>query len=186
MPYSFHIQQAIGKLRQGGVIAYPTEAVWGLGCDPFNEVATDRLLALKNRDVSKGLILVASTLEQLNPFFTKLKASQINQLQQEQPVPTTWLIPDNGHVPPWIRGVHNTVAIRICAHPTVQQLCNAFGGPIVSTSANLEGREPAKNTLQLKRHFAADIDYTVPGELGAYQSPSQIKDLISGKIFRAG
>ena len=181
-----HYRVAAGIIAGGGVVAYPTEAVWGLGCDPNNAEAVARLLRIKQRPVEKGLILVAADIEQLAPFLNHLTPDQHKSLQAGWPGPLTWLVPDNGAVPPWIRGEFDSVALRVSAHPTVRALCSAFGGPLVSTSANPSAKAPARNALRVRRYFQDQLDYVVPGELGDSAKPSEIRDLLTGEIRRLG
>lgn len=178
------LQEAVSALRSGGVIAYPTEAVWGLGCDPFNGNAVKRLLSLKCRPVEKGLILVASREEQLGSLPECLNAQQLGMLRAGQEKPTTWLIPARGHIPDWITGEHTTVAVRISRHPTVYSLCEAFGGMIVSTSANTTGVAPATSEQAVRNMFQDQVDVYVHGELGGQDAPSRIIDLQTGKVLR--
>lgn len=172
-------------MRQGGVIAYPTEAVWGLGCDPFNEAALERLLALKSRPRHKGVILVASSIDQISPLLEPLTDAQRQRLMDTWPGPYTWLLPDEAHrVPEWIKGKHRSVAVRVSTHPVVKALCESFGGPIVSTSANPAGADPAKDLLRVNIYFAKKIDAVVPGALGQLAQPTQIRDLLSDQLIR--
>lgn len=172
-------------LHGGKVIAYPTEAVWGLGCDPHNETAVMRLLAVKKRPVDKGLILVAASTAQLGSLLAELTQSQQQALAETWPGPVTWLIPDPQHLyPDWIKGNYASVAIRVSAHPVVKALCEAFGGPIVSTSANTAGEPELRSRLNVEEEFGAMIDAVVAGELGEESMPSQIRDLATGKIIR--
>jgi len=181
-------------LKQGGVIAYPTEAVWGLGCDPFNEQAVYRLLALKQREVKQGLILVAADVQQLAPFLRGISEQQRQQLMASWPGPVTWLVADNGKAPDWIRGQHSSVALRVVDHPIVVGLCRAFGGPLVSTSANPRGKRSARNRLDVHRYFHQEttncaqygLDAIAPGLVGQRKHTSEIRDLTSGEIIRAG
>ena len=176
---------AAQTLTRGGVVAYPTEAVWGLGCDPHNEAAVQRILSMKGRPVSKGLILVAAELAQIQDLLTPLREDQIDQLRSTWPGPVTWLIPDPKNLfPAWIKGEHQSVAIRVSAHPVVQQLCVAFDGPVVSTSANKAGQPEIRDRSELAITFAEIIDCIVPGELGAANTVSQIRDLNSGAVLR--
>ncbi len=180
-----HIRLAARCLLSGGVIAYPTEAVWGIGCDPWNERAVYRLLAIKQRPVNKGLILVASSLEQLGPLYDPLTAEQQAALDQTWPGPNTWLIPDpHNLIPAWIKGEHRSVAIRVSAHPVVVELCDRFGGMLVSTSANLAGKPEIRSRLKLQLKLGAKLDFVVPGQLGPESEPSAIRDLASGRVFR--
>ena len=180
----FRISHAAHCLHQGAVIAYPTEAVWGLGCDPFNELAVARLLALKQRSEGKGLILIAASIEQFAPYLSSLSARQKQTLQDSWPAPITWLVPDNGFAPSWIRGRFNSVALRVTAHPIAKSLCEAFGAPIVSSSANTQGRVPAKSPLRVQHYFPSSLATVVPGHLGKNPKPTQIKDLVSGAKIR--
>lgn len=183
---AFRIRRGVTALRQGEVIAYPTEGVWGLGCDPFNEVAVMQLLALKQRPVNKGLILVASDIEQFSPLLASLDATQQQALQNSWPGPNTWLVPDQGMIPEWapywITGTADTVALRVSAHPVVRELCNHFGGPIVSTSANTSGRPAATSLLAVQLQFPQLL--RVPGTLTHPGKASTIRDLQTGKIVR--
>lgn len=182
---NLQIQLATRWLRGAGVIAYPTEAVWGLGCDPWSEPAVRRVLAIKQRPVEKGLILVASGLRQLAPLFDPLTAQQKLLLEDSWPGPVTWLLPDPENlIPDWIKGDFDTVAIRVSAHPTVVALCNAFGGMIVSTSANLAGKPEIRSRLRLEAQLGDKIDFVVPGQLGGAAQPSAIRDLRSGRVHR--
>lgn len=173
-------------MHQGGVVAYPTEAVWGLGCDPFNARAVKKILLLKQRHPAKGLILVAATIEQFAPYLTELTAEQRGLLEQSWPGPFTWLVPNNGSIPSWISGNFNSVALRVSAHPYVHDLCQAFGGPIVSTSANPQGKPAPRHRWQVFRYFNDNtyLDNIAKGCVGNRKQPSEIKDLITGKIIR--
>lgn len=172
-------------LRTGAVIAYPTEAVYGLGCDPRNPSAVRRLLTIKRRPLHKGLILIAAEFEQLQPFVEPLTEAERAQLAATWPGPVTWLLPAKPRVPPWLRGRHTTLAVRVTAHPVAVALCRAFAGPLVSTSANLSGRPPGRNVLIVRRQLAAMVDYVVPGSVGGAARPSEIRDLRSGRVIRA-
>jgi L-threonylcarbamoyladenylate synthase len=178
------VQAAVCALRRGGVIACPTEAVWGLSCDPYDADAVTHLLALKGRPVAKGLILVASTEAQLEFLLTDLTPQQRETLTDSWPGPSTWLLPHRGRVPSWICGEHVSVAVRVSNHPLVGALCSAWGGPLVSTSANPSGAQPAKEAFQVQRYFRRGLDYLLPGRVGVTGRPTSIRDLITGQIIR--
>lgn len=175
---------ACHALHEGEVIACPTEAVWGLSCDPDNEEAVEYLLALKDRPVSKGLILVAHSADQLDFLLEGLAARQRDTLAASWPGPTTWLVPHGGLVPAWICGEHETVAVRVSDHPLVSALCAAWGGPLVSTSANPAGALPAREAYQVRRYFGDRLGYVMPGATGSAGRPTSIRHLISGQIIR--
>ncbi|MFT4676720.1 MAG: L-threonylcarbamoyladenylate synthase [Candidatus Azotimanducaceae bacterium] len=174
------------RLRQGAVIAYPTEGVWGLGCVPEDFDAVARLLALKGRPWQKGLILVASNIDQIKPYVEALNESELAELYEVWPGPVTYLLPRSSRTPTWVSGEHQTVAIRVSAHPVIQSICSELGQPIVSTSANPAGKPPAANRLLLTQYFADQLDYVVPGDLGDLNGPSEIRDLRTRSIVRGG
>lgn len=182
---SLRIHQALDHLLAGGVIACPTEAVWGLSCDPADAQAVARLLQLKHRPVGKGLILVASREEQFAGLLEELSPALRGKLALAWPGPTTWLVPHRGLVPDWIHGDHETVALRVTAHPPLVALCEAWGGPLVSTSANPAGRRAPTAAFQVRRYFRGELDYLLPGPVGDAARPSVIRDLVSDRVLRA-
>jgi len=183
---SLTVDQAADCLRRGEVIAYPTEAVYGLGCDPANEAAVRHILRLKNRSPNAGLILVADTLERLSPFIQTVDPKSVASALATWPGPVTWLFPRAESVPDWLAGNHATIAVRVSAHPVCRSLCEAFGGAIVSTSANPSTAQPATTRGQVEEYFGDAIAGVVEGALGANQQPSEIRDLATGAVIRAG
>ncbi|MDT8880692.1 Sua5/YciO/YrdC/YwlC family protein [Halomonas saccharevitans] len=179
------LADAVAALRAGGVIAYPTEAVWGLGCDPDNEAALSRLLRLKARDPAKGVILVAASIAQFAPWLEGLTAAQRAPLEASWPGPTTWLVPDNGRAHALVRGDHDRVALRVSDHPRVIALCEAVGDPVVSTSANRAGEPPAMSADEIRRVFGGELDAVLEGALGGLERPSTIRDLATGRVLRS-
>lgn len=177
---ALNISTAAACIEQGAVLAYPTESVWGLGCDPFNQSAVNTILALKKRPIEKGLIVVAASLDQLIPLFadSSVDLSIIEEAQE----PTTFIVPVNNEVPFWLKGKHNTLAVRVSRHPIVKSLCES-AGPIVSTSANPSGANAAKERFQVKRYFSDNVYYS-QGRVGTSAKPSQIIDLLSRQIIR--
>ena len=177
------IKRAAAWMRDGQILAYPTEAVWGLGCDPLNQQAVQQILDLKTRPVDKGVILIAASIEQVEPLLVGLTAQQRDQVVSSWPAPLTWLLPLSPSVPTWICGAHDRVAVRVSAHPVVQALCLAFGGPIVSTSANPAGQVEARTADQVHAYFGSAVP-CVAGEVGGALQPSQIKDALTGQVLR--
>ena len=186
MSAALSIADAAAALKSGGVIAYPTEAVWGLGCDPSDEAAVLRLLGIKQRPVEKGLILIAADLAQLQPLLdlAAVPEPRLAEVLASWPGPNTWVLPASASAPRWITGTHADIAVRISAHPTVVALCRAFGGPLVSTSANLAGAPSAFNRDQLDPAVLALADGTTEGETGGLDQPTPIRDALSGHVFR--
>jgi L-threonylcarbamoyladenylate synthase len=183
-PSSLQLCCAVRALQAGEVIAYPTEAVWGLGCDPFRETAVRRVLTLKQRSETKGLIIIAADIEQISPWLTALTAAQRTSVLATWPGPYTWVVPAPD-APSWLRGEHDSLALRVSAHPGVQALCRAWGGPLVSTSANRSGRPPVRNPLELRRQFGDGLGFILPGRLGGDPKPSEIRDAVTGIVLRA-
>lgn len=174
----------IDAFYRGALIAYPTEAVWGLGCDPWNETAVRQLLALKQRPLAKGLILVAGDEAILAPYLRHLSDEQRRQLSATWPGPVTWLIPAPHGVPFWITGGQPTLAVRVSAHPVIRQLTRRLGEPVVSTSANRTGCPPARRRFQIKRWFGDQVALSMAGALGGDAQPTTIRDLSSGQTLR--
>lgn len=169
----------------GGVIAYPTEAVWGLGCDPWDEEAVERILELKERPMEKGMILVASSVEQVRFLLDPLPKAQQEEALKHWPGPVTCLLPDvQKQIPDWVRGKHASIAVRVSDHPVVRALCDATGMPLVSTSCNPAGRQPARHIWQVRKYFGDALDRVVPGDLGGRRQPSKILDIVTGQQLR--
>ena len=180
------ISQAAQCLRDGEIIAYPTEAVYGLGCDPACKTSVHRILAIKRRPVSAGLILIADRWDRFESFTRPISSADHEQVMSVWPGPVTWLFPKADDVPDWLAGEHATIALRLTAHPVCRALCAAFGGAIVSTSANPSSAEPARCPAEVHDYFGSAICGVVEGELGNDKRPSEIRDLASGKIVREG
>lgn len=166
------------------MVAYPTEAVYGLGCHPRNERAVRRILALKGRPWQKGLILIAARLDQLLPFIGPLNEALLERVSATWPGPSTWLLPARAGVPRWLRGEHDTLACRVTAHPQARRLCELAGTALVSTSANPAGASPARTTDQVLRYFPAGLDFVVAGAVGGHGAPTEIRDARTGRIVR--
>ena len=180
------IAEVVAALRRGGVVAYPTEAVWGLGCDPRDETATLRLLVLKQREVDKGLILIAAAEAQLAPFIDMdaLDAAQRATVRASWPGPHTWIVPASLAAPRWITGAHAGIAVRVSAHPGVVDLCNAFGAALVSTSANRAGEPAALAIEHLDPYIIERVDAVLAGDTGGLERPTDIRDARSGAVLR--
>ncbi|MCG8277970.1 Sua5/YciO/YrdC/YwlC family protein [Stenotrophomonas sp. NLF4-10] len=182
----FDPQTILPTLHAGGVIAYPTEAVWGLGCDPANEAAVMKLLALKQRPVEKGMILVAAAVAQLDGWvrLDALADDRHQAVLDSWPGANTWIVPAGPRTPRWISGAHDGVAVRVSAHPLVHALCEAWGGPLVSTSANLAGQPPARSREQLDPALLAQLDGLLDGATGGLAQPTRIRIAATGQTLR--
>ena len=179
----FHLELAGSILRSGGVVAHATEGVWGLACDPFDAGAVARVLDLKGRSVSKGLIVIAADPDDFADELSMLNEVDEARVRKSWPGANTWLVP-NEHFPYWISGGRETVAVRVPAHRQARMLCEAFGGPLVSTSANPSRRPAARSELGVRRYFSGEIDFVLHGSTGGGGLPSTIRDAVSGTRFR--
>ncbi|REL25113.1 threonylcarbamoyl-AMP synthase [Thalassotalea euphylliae] len=178
---------AVEAFESGGVIAYPTEAVFGLGCDPDNEQAVQKLLAIKQRPIEKGLILLASNYSQFLPYIDDSKIPQDKRFAvlSRWPDGITQVLPCLPSTPAWLTGKFSTLAVRITSQPDVVALCNKTNKPIVSTSANLSGHPPCKTWQEVEQALAEHLDYVIKGETLGFEQPSTIIDGLTGEIFRS-
>ena len=176
--------KAVSALRTGGVISYPTEAVFGLGCDPRNEAALSRIISIKGRAAHKGFILIAASLDQLLPFLAPVQPEWQARFDAVWPGPVTMVVPCASGCSDLLSGGRETLAVRVSDHPLVRALCERFGGPIVSTSANRSGQEPCRDTTSATQLFGAEVDVTVDGKVGTLSEPTRIIDVRSGQRLR--
>lgn len=180
------LDAAVAALRVGGVVAYPTEAVYGLGCDPRDAPALDRILALKGRPTSLGLILIASEFNQLAPYLAPLPTALEARVAATWPGPVTWIWPCVAGLPAVLTGGRDTLAVRVTAHAGAAALCHAFGGALVSTSANRHGESPARDAAAVRAAFGDGVDVVVDGPCGGLARPTEIRDARTGAVVRAG
>lgn len=177
-------QQAAEQVRDGGVVAYPTEAVYGLGCDPWQENAVQKILDLKHRPRNKGLIVLASSWQACKQHVKALPNDRLQTVLESWPGPCTWLLP-NKDFPPWITGQHNSVAIRVTAHPVAAKLCELAGGLLVSTSANHTHQAPLTTAKAVEQQWPNLLDAIIHAPTGTLKEPTTIRDAISGNKIRS-
>ena len=201
--------QAAHWLKRGQLLAYPTESVWGIGCDPFNKQAVMRLLDIKQRPIEKGMIVVTDSPSRITALLEGLSIDQrqrvLDSWQADSINATakqahTWLLPIPPNlpvtIPSWIKGTHDSVAVRVIDHPLVKQLCaqmvsatNPYGF-VVSTSCNPSGQPPARSLSEAKTYFLDDQVYLnegvcyLKGDTLGYRLPSQIGHALTGEIIR--
>lgn len=177
----------VDVFHQGGIIAYPTEAVFGLGCDPDNEQAINKLLALKNRSKDKGLILLAGNYSQVLPYIDDSAIPQDKRftILSRWPGPITQILPANKNISHLISGTFSSVAVRITNHPDIVELCRQTGKPIISTSANLSGEPTAHTWQEVEQQFSQQLDYILRGQTLGLTKPSTIINALSGAVIRS-
>lgn len=179
------LDAAVVALRRGGVIAYPTEAVWGLGCDPMNEAAVARLFELKQRPDHMGVVLIGASQEQVLAYAEPLHADAMQRIEATWPGPNTWVFPRRVTVPAWLHGGHAGIAVRVTGHAPAAALCRAFNAAIVSTSANRHGQPAARTAAEVRSVFGDGLDAILDDVLGGLERPTTIRDAISGETLRA-
>jgi L-threonylcarbamoyladenylate synthase len=174
----------VRAVRRGGIIAYPTEAVYGLGCDPLERGAVERLLNLKRRSARKGLILIAAEFDQLRPFLAPDAERAIGQWNSGWPGPHTWLLPAAAGLPYWVNGGSDRVAVRVTAHPVAAALCGRLDAALISTSANRSRHPPARSSLEVRLRFDDQLDYIFPGTTDRSRQPTPVRDAVTGAYIR--
>lgn len=181
-----HAAEIARRLRAGEVAAYPTEAVMGLGCDPSSEAAVTRICALKQRAVEQGVLLIASDFSQVAPYLemAQVSSAALDRALASWPGPFTWIFPRSARVPAWVSGRHAGIAVRVTAHADAAALCRAFGGALVSTSANPHGLPPARTAHEVRSYFPQGVDLLVDAPLGGLAKPSEIRDVLTGELVR--
>ncbi len=181
-----HVTKAVEALRAGGVIAYPTEAVFGLGCDPHDEAAVARVFALKQRPPVQGVLLIAADFAQVEKYIdlAQVPAEALVRVRASWPGPHTWVFPRAAATPEWLARGHAGIALRVTAHPLAASLCRAFGGALVSTSANRHGEPPARSAEAVQAAFGQDVAYILAGETGGLARPTPIRNVVTGEEIR--
>lgn len=180
------IEYAAAVVREGGVVAYPTEACYGLGCDPRNPTAIRRILWIKRRWWGKGLILIADDFRRVRRYLQDPGGAEALRARESWPGPVTWVLPASPHASRWLRGDQPTIAVRVTDHPVAWDLCRTAGMALVSTSANHRGRQPLKRADAVRRLLGEEVDYILEGRLGRLRRPTEIRDGATGEVLRQG
>ncbi len=184
-PYSEETcQQCSTLLHNGGVIAYPTEGVFGIGCNPLDENAVERIVNIKQRDAAKGLILVAATRDQLEPYLQPFTPVEEQRVDSTWPGPVTWVVRSRESVPDLLTGGRPTLAVRVSDHPVVNAICKAFDGAVISTSANFSGQPPCTNAKETANHLGELLDLIVDAPVGGLAGATEIRNIADGKRLR--
>ena len=177
-------QQALA-IRHGAVFAYPTDTIWGLGCLPASAAAVHRIVKIKRRPLTKGLILLSSSIDYCHDYIdADFYCQHYPQISQPAAQPTTWLIPAGRDCPDWLNGGSDRIAIRLTRLAHIGILCDTLQAPLVSTSANISGRRPARNSYLIHKQFQAAVDFIIDGIACPAQQASRIIDLQSGTVLR--
>ena len=177
-------EEAIDWLKQGKILLHPTEGVWGIGCDAFNVTAVNKIIALKQRETSKSLIVLAPTTHDSLQYFQPLSETQINFLETIWPGHTTVIYESSNLAPLHIKAINNTIAMRVSDHLPIINLLNSFNDLMVSTSANISNF-PTSNSLDEVKKIFDDPDVAVYAHNnGDALKPSSIIDLKTMEYIR--
>ena len=179
------LKTAAEVIRSGGIVAYPTESCYGLGCDPMQNKAIRRLLRIKRRQWQQGLIIISARLQQLLRYI-ECDPGRLKRVSAVWPGPVTWLMPVRPRVSRWLTGENPAIAVRVTAHRGAAALCNHARTALVSTSANRHSRPPARSAGAVYREFGDEIDFILTGNLGGHLSPSEIRDAATNQVLRSG
>ena len=182
MASDFSIRHAAHIIKNGGIIAYPTDTIYGLGCDPYDPEAIDRINAIKQRPLDKQFILLAGHIDQIRPLLILDEQQEKTITQNNEP--TSWIIAASQNAPTWLTDGNNTLTIRISKNDEVQRLCHALKHPIISTSANISGHMPAKNALDLHKLFQQNVDKILISNKPLTGKPSKIIRLCDNYVIR--
>src|SRR5690606_11733960 len=185
MTSDLHVRRAARVVRSGGLVAYPTEAVVGIGCLPRHRPAVERLLPIKQRSWRKGLLLIGADLAQLTRYAVLDGSPYLDEILAGWPGPYAWVLPATPAAPPWITGGRDSIAVRLTEHPVARALCSAAAPALVSTRANVSRRPPARHALGVRRALGARVDYVLPGAVGDLAKPTPIRDGRTGGTVRA-
>ncbi len=178
------LSKAIVALRDGGVVLHPTEAVWGLAAAAADEQAVERIYALKNRPSGKGLIVIADTHDALQPLLGRVPGDRMRAALATWPGPHTWVFPAAATCPRWLAGERGSIAVRVSAHPLTRALCGAFGGALVSTSANRSGDPPPRSLAEVDPGLRERVAATLDGDTDGLGRPTPVRDVLTGDFFR--
>ncbi len=180
------LKAAAEVIHAGGIVAYPTESCYGLGCDPRRNESIRYLLKIKRRQWQQGLILIAARMQQLVRYIDCSHRVAVQRATKVWPGPYTWLFPAQPGVSRWLTGEFDTIAVRVTAHPGAAALCNYSRLPLVSTSANRHGRVPARSAEAVRREFGDEVDYVLRGNLGSQPNPTEIRNAMTNELVRSG
>lgn len=182
MPSS-EVERAVQFLQQGGVVAHATEGVWGLACDPWNKTAVNRILTIKKRSIDLGFIVIGTDSSSFQEELDTVEPEIRRKVVASWPGHVSWILPSN-RFPDWVTGNRTAVAARVPDHKQARKLAMLFGKPVISTSANVSGSEPALTMEEVCQKFGDIVDFVLPGEVGTVVGPSRILNAVDDVKIR--
>ena len=156
---NIEIETAITFLKKGKLILYPTDTVWGIGCDATSSKAIENLYNLKKRDEGKAMICLVNDYQMLKSYIPKISISQLSYLNSK--IPTTVIFENSKGVSEKALGENKSIAMRIPKHNFCNKLITKFGKPIISTSANISNKQSPLNFRQIENEILDGVDYVV-------------------------
>lgn len=180
------IDQVVAALRQGAIIAYPTDTMYGIGCDIFNQKAVKRIYQIKRRDKSKPFSFICSNLKDVS-LYCYLSNSAYRLMKKCLPGPYTFVLPAMKIVPKIMMSKQKTVGIRVPENKICQQIVDTLGNPILTTSATIEEDIYLSEAFEVEERLGNQIDLIIDGE-PITPAPSSVISLIGEEvvIIRAG
>ena len=175
--------EAISCLQEGGIVAHACEGVWGLACDPYDKTAVQRVLDIKNRDVSKGLLVIGGTAAVFEEELSRLQTRQRQVVEMSWPGPSSWVVFTDRY-PSWVTGDKGNIGIRVPGHRQARALAAGFGGAIVSTSANRSGKPSLTEYSSVIGEFGGRVDFVLSGKIAGKTGPSTIRIAETGELLR--
>lgn len=157
------VRKAVAILESGGVIAFPTETYYGLGVDPFNADALKKLFRLKQRELSKPILVLVRDQQMLSQIVADIPEQYLSLIEKFWPGPLTLIFTAKKTLHPILTGNSGTVGVRISSHPIAEKIFEKWPHPLTATSANLSGTTPARNIAEIKRYFSNELDYILDG-----------------------
>jgi len=182
LDYTKDIEKAVKILKNGGIIVYPTETVYGIGCDPLNIDACDRVQRLKERMENKPMLLLAHSLKQVEEMAGSLSEIPRKLAEKFWPGPLTLIIDSRKDFPEHLHGHSGGVAFRVSSHPVAASLAKEFDRPIISTSANIDGLAPLVRYEEALSTFKNIVDIVIGTHAKLIGEPSTVIDLTSGRF----
>jgi L-threonylcarbamoyladenylate synthase len=178
-------QKCLPVLQSGGILLYPTDTIWGIGCDATSQEAVDKVYLLKRRVESKSMIILLDSFRRIREFVAVIPEIA-RDLVSNNELPLTVIYPGAKNLAPGVIADDGSIAIRIVRDPFCRKLIRAFGKPIVSTSANISGEAPPLTYKHISRAVTGGVDYIVDPSLARITSekPSRIIKLETNGEFR--
>ncbi len=173
------IQRAVDILNQGGVIAYPTDTVYGIGCDLMNKSAIERIYQMKGMQKDKSLAFICPDLSDISRYAI-VENAQYRVMKRVLPGPYCFILQATREVPKIVHLKQKTVGIRVPAHPVTIALVRALGRPLISSTAAMTGAEPLIDPWEIKEQFSG-LDLILDGGTGG-NVPTTVVDLSQGDV----